>query len=196
MPVTNPPARLTPAATQKAFRTLLSALASPGRVFKLADPPPAPAAMVLPLVLSDFTSVVAVLGDRDGEIERRLAGATGAVIGPAQAADQVVVADPESASPDLIETLKPGTALAPEEGARLALAVSSLGSGPVFLQLSGPGVKGKIDLFLSGPASAVFEALGRANANFPAGIDTWLFAPDGSVAAIPRSSKITVTEVC
>lgn len=195
VPVKNSPARLTPAASQRAFRTLLSALANPGRVLQLEDPPPTPAPVVLPLVLSDFTCIVAVIGDGANEIGSRLTGATGVVIGPVQAADQAVVTGPEWASPDLIEALRPGTALAPEEGARLALAVSGLGAGPVSLQLSGPGVKGNLDLFLSGPSPAVFEALGRANANYPTGIDTWLFAPDGRVAAIPRSTKITVKEV-
>ena len=44
--------------------------------------------------------------------------------------------------------------------------------------------------FVDGLCRDFFDALGRANADFPAGIDVVLVAPDGRIAAIPRSSRI------
>lgn len=194
MTVTRTPLRLTPADTQQAFCTLLRALATPGCILTPGAPPADPATVLLPLVLADFTCTVAVVGDRGRQVEDWLTAATGAVAGPSQAADQVVVLDLGSASPELVEGLRRGTALAPEEGARLALAVSEIGSGPVLLRLNGPGIPGELDLRVSGPRAAVFEALARVNSRFPTGVDTWLFAPDGSMAAIPRSTQVKVLE--
>jgi alpha-D-ribose 1-methylphosphonate 5-triphosphate synthase subunit PhnH len=38
----------------------------------------------------------------------------------------------------------------------------------------------------------VFEALGEANALFPAGIDVWLVDDRGQVAGLPRSTSEAV----
>ncbi len=187
--------RLGPSATHSIFRTILKALANPGRVLELDTPPEFPPAALLPLVLSDFTCTVALVGEGAAEAEVWLAAATGAIMAPPAMADQVVVLDPTAASPLLIEDLRRGTSLAPEEGARLALAVSELESGPLRLRLSGPGVRNHMDLALAGPSAAAFSALRRVNAAFPMGIDTWLFAPDGRIAALSRSTQIIVEDI-
>jgi len=186
--------RLSPDASQAAFRVLLSTLAAPGRIYRLAELPEVPPATLLPLVLADFTCTVALVGDAAAEVEPWLTLATGAVTGPPCLADQIVVLEPGAASASLVEDLRTGSAMVPEEGARLAISVPDLGSGPVRLLLRGPGVCGHIDLAVAGCSAPVFEALDRVNAGFPAGVDTWLFGPGGSVAALPRSTRIIVEE--
>ena len=38
----------------------------------------------------------------------------------------------------------------------------------------------------------VIEADSADSGEFPAGLDVWLFSPDGQVAAIPRSTTLTI----
>ncbi|MGP4097489.1 phosphonate C-P lyase system protein PhnH [Nonomuraea sp. KM90] len=65
--------------------------------------------------------------------------------------------------------------------------------GPgVVLVLSGPGVPGTRRLRVTGLAREVFAALAAANAGFPAGVDTFLVAADGTVAGLPRSTRIEI----
>ncbi|MFC7583667.1 phosphonate C-P lyase system protein PhnH [Nonomuraea antimicrobica] len=60
------------------------------------------------------------------------------------------------------------------------------------LTLSGPGVPGTRRLRVAGLHRDVFAALAAANAAFPAGIDTFLVARDGTVAGLPRSTRIEI----
>ncbi|MEW2360122.1 phosphonate C-P lyase system protein PhnH, partial [Spirillospora sp. NPDC029432] len=66
------------------------------------------------------------------------------------------------------------------------------GGDGVTLALSGPGVPGERRLTVRGLPAAYFRALADANAAFPAGIDTFLVAPDGTVAGLPRSVHLTI----
>ena len=84
-----------------------------------------------------------------------------------------------------------GTALAPEDGARVAIAVDDLrADGPDAVELSGPGIPGTRRLAVAGFPVDELLRLGQAGATFPAGFDTWLFTPDGRTTAIPRSTRV------
>jgi alpha-D-ribose 1-methylphosphonate 5-triphosphate synthase subunit PhnH len=94
-----------------------------------------------------------------------------------------------------VSDLLTGTALAPEDAARLTIAVDDLdahGDGAVVLR--GPGVPGERRLCVRGLDRKTLLSLGRASGTFPAGIDTWLVTADGRVAAIPRSTTVTQGE--
>jgi len=186
------PDRLSPRASQGVFRVLLDTLARPGRVAALPAPGPGPG--VVPLALAVIGSPVAVLGDPDWRHwEQRICRATGARA--AAAADASLVAIYPAADPAVISRLRRGSALAPEDGAKVGLACRRLiegGPGEVTLELSGPGVPAAVRLGVDGVDRAVFEALGEVNARFPAGIDVWLVDDRGQVAGLPRSARQAV----
>lgn len=88
--------------------------------------------------------------------------------------------------------MRRGSSATPELGARLFLAVAA---GPgVGLRVAGPGVPGARRVVVEGTPGEVFVALAEANAGYPAGIDAWLAAGDGSVVGLPRSSRVTIEE--
>jgi alpha-D-ribose 1-methylphosphonate 5-triphosphate synthase subunit PhnH len=192
--VTGPTADpLSPAASQAVFRVLLDALARPGRVLALPATAtgPAPGPGIVPLALAVIGTPVAVLGDPAWQ--ERICRATGATAAPAPDASLVAVYG--AADPADIRSLRRGSALAPEDAAKVGLSCRRLtegGPGEVTVELSGPGVPGVRRLGVDGVGPAVFEALGEANALFPAGIDVWLVDDRGQVAGLPRSTSEAV----
>ncbi|WP_165977946.1 phosphonate C-P lyase system protein PhnH [Nonomuraea diastatica] len=62
----------------------------------------------------------------------------------------------------------------------------------VVLVLRGPGVPGVRRVRVTGLPAGVFAALAEANADFPAGVDTFLVAQDGTIAGLPRSTRIEI----
>jgi alpha-D-ribose 1-methylphosphonate 5-triphosphate synthase subunit PhnH len=176
--------------SQAVFRVLLDTLARPGTVRALPSSWVSlglPPALCLPMALADLGVNVAVVGD-DGSWARHLAAATGATV--TEPADAWTVSCLTPLTADVVETLPIGTAEIPEAGARLCVTVDSLGTGPVELTLSGPGVPGRHLLAVDGIDPEALDALAVANGFFPAGIDTWLVTPDGEIAALSRSTRV------
>lgn len=196
-------ARLEGDRSQLAFRALLDALSRPGSIHQVphgALTDGVPPALVLPLAIADVEVSVAVLrsGD-DTDWGRLLTDATGARTAPLEAAACVTMLVPPRAED--VERLRRGSALAPESAARLSVQVAALadatgspGEGETVVDLTGPGVDGRSTLVIDGVSAEVLAAIDRANAGFPAGIDTWFVSQSGAVAAVPRSSRIEVRE--
>lgn len=184
--------RLSPMTSQAVFRVLLDTLARPGTVRRLPQlPHPGPGPGIVPLALAVIGSTVAVVGDPSWQ-ERicRATGATGADV--AEAALVAVCGRPGAAT---VSRLRRGSAAAPEDGAKAGLACRGLAEGApgeVTLELSGPGVAGRIRLGVGGVGPEVFDALRDANALFPAGVDVWLVDDGGNVAGLPRSTHVAV----
>lgn len=184
-------ARLDTFASQRTFRTLLDALSRPGLLHRLHLPSGVPAALMPALALADVDVTACVLTPSESpDWAAVLTLATGARIVPLEQADVVVALRPPT--PDEIRALRRGRADAPELGALLALACGALGQGRTLLVLCGPGVPESRPLGIDGVEPAVFEALARANATYPAGVDTFLVAADGTVAGLPRSTNLEV----
>ncbi|CAN5500685.1 hypothetical protein BH23ACT3_BH23ACT3_22390 [soil metagenome] len=199
-------ARLDAAVSLAVFRTALSAMSRPGRVERLPDAAPAsiPAALLVPLALADLEVAVAVLDHPPDDGAGRASWAelvrtaTGARLVSEVAAADLVVAQ-RAPTPYEVSTLRTGDAVAPEKGARLVLACAALrrcdhephDSG-VQLRLTGPGAASGRTVCVEGVEPAVFAALRETNRSFPAGVDTWLVADDGSVIALPRSAHVEV----
>ncbi|WP_433430835.1 phosphonate C-P lyase system protein PhnH [Nonomuraea sp. CA-141351] len=180
----------TPAQAQADFRALLNALSRPGVLDAVgrADGPPA---LTVAAGLADVEVPTAVLTDSgDEHWARALHLATSAPVAPPEAARMVVALRPPTAAE--IAAMRRGDALHPEHGTRLIAAVTTLGEEGVGLALRGPGVPGTRRLRVAGLPRAVFAALAEANAGFPAGIDTFLVAGDGTVAGLPRSTRIEI----
>lgn len=203
-------ARLSGARSQRAFRLLLDALARPGTVHDSSPvdlPAGVPAPLLLPLALADVEVGVAVVSGDPGEPwSRFLVDVTGAATADPSTAGIVVLLG--GFGPADVLALRRGSDDSPELGARVAVACRSLrpidsaadltdahGTGPtdeVVVTLHGPGVDGTARLAVAGLPASVFEALSVANAGFPSGIDTWLLTPEGHVAAIPRSTHLSI----
>jgi alpha-D-ribose 1-methylphosphonate 5-triphosphate synthase subunit PhnH len=58
--------------------------------------------------------------------------------------------------------------------------------------VAGPGVPGSRSFGVTGLDTAVLAAIGEANQGYPAGVDTWLVAGDGTVIGLPRSSTLVL----
>ncbi|SDH52036.1 phosphonate C-P lyase system protein PhnH [Nonomuraea jiangxiensis] len=188
---------------QADFRVLLHVLSRPG-LLDAVHPGNGPAALTVAAGLADVEVPTAVLtGPGEEHWARALHLATSAPAAPPETARMVVALRPPAAAE--ITALTRGDALHPEFGTRLIAAVSALSQeneaeprdehmeGPeVVLALSGPGVPGTRRIRVSGLDRAVFNALAAANADFPAGIDTFLVAADGTVAGLPRSTRIEI----
>lgn len=198
---------LTGARSQAVFDTLLRTLAEPGTVrplpVTLAAEAPRP--LWLPLALADVDVRCAVVdtdGSRQASLESLVADACGAR--PAEVADADIVVYLATPS-GLDDRLDPGTALAPERGTRVGIAVGALAVASAEaprspeatrLRLSGPGVPGERLLDVTptpgSTIAAVAAGLGQASGTFPTGLDVWLWADDGAVAAISRSTTVAV----
>jgi alpha-D-ribose 1-methylphosphonate 5-triphosphate synthase subunit PhnH len=186
--------RRTPRASQRDFTILLDALARPGTVGRLEVPAPVPPAALAAAGLADVEVPMCVLASA-GEGEAwagALHAATGAPRAAAAVARTVVALRP--VEPAEIDALPRGDVFDPELGARLFAAVDRLvaGADEVTLRLSGPGVPDERVLGVAGLPAAVFDALARANSGFPLGVDTFLVAADGSVAGLPRTTRLRV----
>lgn len=190
---------LPPATAQADFRALLAALARPGTLETITATPDVPPVFAVAAGLADVEVPLCVLtadGRQDQEHQARaLHMATSAPL--AGLGEARLVAALRTPSEEEVAALPRGDALHPERGARLILAVDGLsapgdgGTGTV-LTLTGPGVPGYRRIRVNGPPPEVFRALAAANTTFPAGVDTFLVAADGTVAGLPRSANIAI----
>ncbi|MEV0612945.1 phosphonate C-P lyase system protein PhnH [Nonomuraea sp. NPDC050404] len=196
----------TAARAQADFRALLNVLSRPGELDTVGRGDGSgngrargdgPAVLAVAAGLADVEVPTAVLtAPGDEHWERALHLGTSAPPAPPHEARMVVALRPPAAAE--IAALTKGDALHPEHGTRLLIAVEGLSRadgnvpGEVVLTLSGPGVPGTRRLRVGGLPREVFEALVEANDGFPAGIDTFLVTADGTVAGLPRSTRIEI----
>jgi alpha-D-ribose 1-methylphosphonate 5-triphosphate synthase subunit PhnH len=199
--------RLSPLSSQAVFRVLLDSLARPGNVLQLPAaaggrpamaagtgalaPPAGVGPGIVPLALAVIGSKVAVAGAPSWQ--ERICRATGASAADIDEASLVAIYG--AAGPADIARLRRGCAAAPEDGAKVGLACVELtegGNSEVTVELSGPGVPGRVRLGVDGVGHAVFDALRAANSTFPAGVDVWLVDQRGQVAGLPRSTRLAV----
>jgi alpha-D-ribose 1-methylphosphonate 5-triphosphate synthase subunit PhnH len=198
--------RLSPLASQAVFRVLLESLARPGRVLVLPAVGAEAGPGIVPLALAVIGSKVAVAGSPSWQ--ERICRATGAQPAGLEEADLVAIYG--TAEAETISLLRRGSAAAPEDGAKVGLACGALsegalsqgalsqgalspgGPGETTIELSGPGVPGRVRLGVDGVGREVFDALRAANAMFPAGVEVWLVDAHGRVAGLPRSARLAV----
>jgi alpha-D-ribose 1-methylphosphonate 5-triphosphate synthase subunit PhnH len=189
-------ARLRGHRSQQVFDTLLRTLAEPGTIRTL---PPELSASVPPvawpaLALADVDVSVAVAGsNRAGAdaLASLLRAATDCPLTDTPSAAMVVMPEPEAAT---LADVSVGTPLAPEDGARVSIAVDGFDrEGSTEVTLSGPGVDGRRRVRI-GLDRLILDRLGDAAGRFPCGFDTWLVADDGRVMAIPRSTTVETVE--
>ena len=175
--------------SQQVFRAIMNAVAHPGEVVRadMGFAPPAPlsaAAAAALLSLADFETAV-WLDAAERDARQFLRFHTGArLIDEPALADFALLTDPQAAP--ALETFAQGTADYPDRSATLIMQVEAFGQD---WRLTGPGIDGKTR-FSATPLPADFVAQWRDNhARFPQGVDV-IFAGNGQIAALPRSTEI------
>lgn len=197
-------ARLGVHVSQRTFRVLLDTLSRPGSIGRLPAPPDTvPAALLPALALSDVEVSVRVLATDTADWEELIAIATGAPRAATPAAADIVTSL-RAVSADEVLLARRGTALRPEDGARLVLAVARLEevssdhaspAGTTLLDLTGPGVPGTRRLAVHGLTTEVADAIVASRSGYPAGIDVHFVTAEGHTAAIPRSTRVSVVRL-
>jgi alpha-D-ribose 1-methylphosphonate 5-triphosphate synthase subunit PhnH len=181
-------------ASQTVFRTVMEALARPGRPRPLwsplsAPPPLSKTAAAVALTLLDYETPFwldprLAAADEVAAWLRFHAGAP--LTTDSSQAAFAFVCDP--AAMPAFEAFAPGSLEYPDRSTTLVVQVASFGQGEE-LALSGPGIAGTTS-FSAQPLPADFRARLIANREmFPRGIDLFLVSED-AVAALPRSIRI------
>lgn len=153
--------------TQRCFRAVLDAMSEPGTVRQLGGG--------LPLVLAtlvDHEVRVAEAGDPHWS-----------------EADFVVVHGGSSGG--RLADVRQGTLADPAAGATALYDVDAVGSGPIAVVLTGPGVgPAPRTLRLTGLAAEEIDLFQQTRAGYPCGVDVILVDPAGRCAALPRSTAL------
>ena len=63
----------------------------------------------------------------------------------------------------------------------------------VTLSLSGPGIDGSRTVVIGGIDDVVVDGICSTRGGFPAGVDVLVIAADGSMIALPRSTRVSPT---
>ncbi|RIA55614.1 phosphonate C-P lyase system protein PhnH [Dichotomicrobium thermohalophilum] len=179
--------------SQQAFRAVMSAMAQPGQIVDVdvGFAPPAPlnaAAAAVLLTLADYETKVWSDTGVDVTAAQFLRFHTGArLIDDPALADFAVITDTHNAP--ALSTFAPGT---PDYPDRSATAIIQVKEFQHEWRLTGPGIEGETR-FSAGPLPEDFIKQWRDNhARFPQGVDI-IFAGNGQIAALPRSTEIVET---
>lgn len=174
------------------FRTMLNALAFPGRRFDLPSAlVQEMSAPVLPLLaLVDIETTF-----HSHEHSAEIAMVTSAPLVALNDARFVLFGGLPSAAD--VSLLGRGTAHQPESGCKVVVAVAALPEPSATprnpLTLTGPGIRGSLTLDVPADLREFVSARDGAVADAPAGIDCWLVAHDGGVMGLPRTTRIATS---
>lgn len=172
-------------AQQRMFRELVEAFSRPGAVRDLTD--------WLAGILAQ-RAVLATLMDGETTLadpHARLGAADWSLLQARRDATETaryVVADGRRA-PDFQPAL--GTLESPESGATLMIEVAAVGSGPLALELAGPGIAGRHELRLDGLHPAWLLRRADWTTGFPLGVDI-LLTDAARIAALPRTTRVAL----
>jgi len=171
------------------FRTMLNALAFPGRRFDL------PSALVheMPAPVVPLLALVDIETNfHSQEHSTEVAMVTSAPVVALPDARFVLFGGLPSAAD--VSLLSRGTAQQPEFGCKVFVAVDALPEPSATrrnpMTLTGPGIRGSLTLDVPADLREFVAARNGAVADAPAGIDCWLVANDGGVMGLPRTTRI------
>jgi phosphonate C-P lyase system protein PhnH len=92
---------------------------------------------------------------------------------------------------DLLSDIRTGTAAHPEHGTWLVIGCDGFERG-VRVLANGPGTEGTETFFVPPTTARSLEKVALRNLHPPAGVDTFLVDPAGSILALPRSVNLQV----
>ena len=179
--------------SQRIFRSLLEAMAHPGRIVDVAvelqaPSPLHPAAAAACLTMLDFDTPLWLdeAAARPDAVEWLRFHSGAPIVSRPQAARFSLIADPQGMpSPDTFDS---GTAEYPERSATLILQVQSL-LGGTGRRLRGPGIADEARLEVAGLPDAFWTWMAANHALFPCGVDVVLSA-GRVIAALPRTTEV------
>lgn len=184
-----------PLDAQRHFRTLLAAIAEPGRPQALLAPLPAPpgrlhpAAWALLLTLVDLETPLWLdpALDPAGDAAASLRFHSSCPL-PAlpTAASFALLPEPNAALP--LTRFPRGTPDYPDLGATLLIQVDDQAGGTA-VRLAGPGIEAPFETRLPGIGPALLAALAADRADYPLGLDLVLVGL-ASVIGLPRSTRL------
>jgi alpha-D-ribose 1-methylphosphonate 5-triphosphate synthase subunit PhnH len=188
--------------SQSVFKVMLDTIAHPGTIELLPESISLrlPSVLAPVVVLADVETRVHVIDSETFVWAEAITSVTGAHTALVEQADLVAVPVEAVAQLASIFTLaNPGSAFAPESGARVVIGVHDIRShglgthSGVQLVLRGPGVDGERSVCIDGISESDVEAWKHSNSRFPAGIDLWFTTEDGRVLGIPRSTHVEIS---
>lgn len=177
---------------QTTFRSLLAALANPGRQCQIGSLLKTPvglssACAAACLTLLDLETQVWLQPTLKEDVKNWLLFHTSC-----RFTDQPEIADfaiiHNCQSMPLLSTFKRGTEEEPEASTTLFVQVENFESGHA-VTLTGPGIKSEQVLTVTGLSSIFWEDLTKNVLNYPLGIDIFLFTTD-KVIGLPRTTKL------
>jgi alpha-D-ribose 1-methylphosphonate 5-triphosphate synthase subunit PhnH len=179
--------------SQRIFRSLLEAMAHPGRIVDVAvelraPSPLHPAAAAACLTVLDFDTPLWLdeAAARPDAVEWLRFHSGAPIVSRPQAARFALIADPQGMpSPDTFDS---GTAEYPERSATLIVQVQSL-LGGTGRRLRGPGIADEARLEVAGAPDAFWTWMAANHALFPCGVDVVLSA-GRVIAALPRTTEV------
>jgi alpha-D-ribose 1-methylphosphonate 5-triphosphate synthase subunit PhnH len=179
---------------QATFRSVMDAMARPGRVQRIAAVAGTPAAM-----MRGTAAIALTLFDHDTPLwlDPKMSETSDVAKWLKFHTSAPVIADPSVCSFALVGDARALPALDrfafgsneyPDRSTTLILQVESLSQGPAF-ELRGPGIDGTAVLRAAVQPVDLFERLAVNAALFPRGIDV-VFVADDAVVAIPRTTRL------
>jgi len=178
---------------QALFRRILEATARPGRIETLTEAPPPPldgfrAAGGLALTLLDFETPACLFGAlAASELGSWLRFHCGCPFTDDLTEAAFVFAFADQAPP--VSALNAGDPKYPEQASTLVLIVPSLTGGPP-VELSGPGIDGRIEIAPQGLPAGFWQALADNRAAPPLGVDV-IVASQDEIVCLPRTTRCT-----
>ena len=182
----------------RAFRPILDAMASPGRILPFspalsAPPGLSPEAAAVALTLCDFQTAIWL----ERNCERRplniiCASMPGAPLTQIETDAAFVFADARFGVPDLSQFSK-GTHEYPDRSATLVIQAEQLRSD-LGVTLRGPGIQSEHRLGIAALGADFWQQMIASRHDFPLGIDV-IFVGPGTIAALPRSTQIHLMEI-
>jgi|LGVE01.1.fsa_nt_gb alpha-D-ribose 1-methylphosphonate 5-triphosphate synthase subunit PhnH len=182
--------------SQRIFRSLLDAMANPGRIITLPEidiKPPAANRypLLLFMTLLDHEVSFCVMGGAQTQITGYLKTNTGSKESRLENSDFILVCG--GSSHGLIRGARVGTLEYPDESATVIYDAGSIGydGGDVLFELSGPGIADKRMIGTSGIEQNEIEDV-LAMRDYPLGLDLIFSDKAGRIVCIPRSTIVAV----
>jgi alpha-D-ribose 1-methylphosphonate 5-triphosphate synthase subunit PhnH len=178
-----------------AFRIIMQAMSRPGLPVRLEAAPEAPAPLhvtsaAVALTLCDFqTPVWLSPALRNERTVHYLRFHTGAPIVEQMEAAHFAFLSAEERNP--VSLFAQGTHEYPDRSATLVIQAAQFNSRAVVL--TGPGIKGTVGFGVEGLAQEFWVSMAENHARFPVGVDV-IFAAPRSLAAVPRSTAVRISE--
>ncbi|MBU2645795.1 MAG: phosphonate C-P lyase system protein PhnH [bacterium] len=186
--------------SQKTFRTLMMALAFPGKIFHLPVLPLSFSVAEVHCVLQPFLTLLdletsfAIVADDPrmlDEITRYIELNTNCPLAPCQEADFILCLG--TSLYNRFPELKKGRLSSPDNSATVFYLVDRIEEaqflGSTRLSLAGPGIRTTRNVFISGLDEMEISTWAEQKNDYPLGIDIYLTSRSGDLIGIPRAVK-------